>query len=138
MKLNNSIKNIVHWNGPSVKSNDTLQTAIQRMTEGNVSGLLVRQDDTVLGVITDWDIMHSLDSGLDPGNTEVGRFMTTCEVMLDREIKSPCVQLDASISIMDALRLMAGENVHHLIITGPNDEIGIVSSLDLLKSACTH
>ena len=136
MRLNNSIDGIVNWNGPSVQGDDTLQTAVRLMADHNVSGLLVRQAGNVLGVITDWDIMHSLDSGHDPTATTVSKFMTTCEVMLGKEIKSPCVQLDASIKIKDALRVMAMENVHHLMVTGPNDETGLLSSLDLLKGAC--
>jgi len=136
MKLNDSIEGIVKWNGPSVDGDDNLQTAIRRMADNSVSGLLVRQGGEVLGVITDWDIMQSLDNGHDPATTKVASFMTSCEVMLGRKIKSPCVQLDASISIKDALRVMAGENVHHMLITGPNNEIGLLSSLDLLKGAC--
>lgn len=136
MKLNDSIEGIVNWNSPRIQGDDTLQMAILKMAENNVSGLMVLQGGNVLGVITDWDIMQSLDSGYDPAETKVSKFMTSCEVMLDREIKSPCVQLDTSIKIKDALRVMAMENVHHLMITGPNNETGLVSSLDLLKGAC--
>ncbi|MEJ2691353.1 MAG: CBS domain-containing protein [Deltaproteobacteria bacterium] len=136
MNLNDSIEGIVNWNSPRIQGDDTLQMAILKMVENNVSGLMVLQGANVLGVITDWDIMQSLDSGHDPAETKVSKFMTSCEVMLDREIKSPCVQLDTSITIKDALRVMAMENVHHLMVTGPNNETGLVSSLDLLKGAC--
>lgn len=136
MNLNDSIEAFVKWNGPSIQSDDTVQTAVQMMADHNVSGLMVLQAGVVLGVITDWDIMHSVDSGHDPAETKVAKFMTSCEVMLDKEIKSPCVQLDSSIKIKDALRVMAMENVHHLMVTGPNNETGLISSLDLLKGAC--
>jgi predicted transcriptional regulator len=137
MGLNDSIDSIVHWDGPSIQGDETLERAICRMADIKVGGLLVKQDGNVLGVITDWDIMHSIDNGYDPTETKVSKFMTSCEVMLGKEIKSPCVQLDASIRIKDALRVMAMENVHHLMITGSNDEVGLVSSLDLLKGACS-
>jgi len=136
MKLNDSIQAVVNWNSPSIQGDETLQAAVRKMAENNVSGLIVYQEGNVLGVITDWDIMHSLDSGNDPTDTKVAKFMTSCEVMLDKEIKSPCVQLDTSIKIKDALRVMAMENVHHLMVTGPNNETGLISSLDLLKGAC--
>ncbi len=136
MKLNDSIQAVVNWNSPSIQGDETLQAAVRKMAENNVSGLIVYQEGNVLGVITDWDIMHSLDSGNDPTDTKVSKFMTSCEVMLDKEIKSPCVQLDTSIKIKDALRVMAMENVHHLMVTGPNNETGLISSLDLLKGAC--
>lgn len=136
MKLNDSIEAVVNWNSPSIQGDETLQAAVRKMAENNVSGLIVLQEGNVLGVITDWDIMHSLDSGNDPAATKVSKFMTSCEVMLNKEIKSPCVQLDTSIKIKDALRVMAMENVHHLMVTGPNNETGLISSLDLLKGAC--
>ncbi|MEW6428186.1 MAG: CBS domain-containing protein [Thermodesulfobacteriota bacterium] len=136
MKLTDTIEETVRWDDPGVRSDDTLLTAIRLMAAGNVSGLLVRLNGEVLGIITDWDIMHSVNNGYDPAETRVDKFMTACQAMLGRSIKSPCIQLDGSISIKDALRLMADQNVHHLMVTGGEGEVGLLSSLDLLRAAC--
>lgn len=134
MGLNDEIGSAVNWNAPSVDTNDSLLTVIRKMVESQTSALAVTVDGNVAGVVTDMDIMMCIDKGLDLDETKAARFMTSCEVIGNRNVKSPCVQLDAAQTAENALGVMNRAGVHHLLVTGENDRVtGMVSIIALLK-----
>ncbi len=135
MGLNDEIGSVVNWNAPGVDMNDSLRTVITKMVENQTSALTVTVEGTVAGVVTDMDTLLCIENGLDLDDTKASRFMTSCEIIGNRNIKSPCVQLDAAQTAGNALGVMNRAGVHHLLVTGENERTGMVSILALLKLA---
>lgn len=136
MGFNDEIVKAVNWDAPSIDMEATLRTATQMMVDTENSALTVMMGDEVMGVITDMDILESLGKKDHLDKTRVADSMTTCELISDKEIKSPCAQLDASESVMNALAVMNSAGIHHLLVSdGDRKKAGIVSILDLLKLA---
>lgn len=134
MSLKDTISKAIKKDTPSVTLEDTLETAIRKMVDEGSSALTVQSHGELIGIVTDMDIMDSIKrSGL-TGNVRVADFMVRCELLSEKGTKSPCVQLDEDESVENALRLMAGAGVHHVLVSGVNNKaIGIVSSQALLN-----
>lgn len=136
MGFSDEIIKAVNWDAPSVDMEDTLRTVTQMMVDTQSSALTVMMGDEVMGVITDMDILESLGKKDSLDKTKVANSMTTCKLISDKEIKSPCAQLDSSESVINALAVMNSAGVHHLLVSnGDKKKAGIVSILDLLKLA---
>ena len=133
MSLNDTISKAIKKDTPSVALEDTLETAIRRMVDEDCTALAVQSNDELIGIVTDMDIMDSIKRNGLTGKVKVADFMVRCELITEKWTKSPCVQLDEDESVENALKLMAGAGVHHLLVSGANKKtIGIVSSQALL------
>lgn len=134
MGFNDEITNAVDWDAPSVDMEANLRTVIRMMVDNQSSALTVMMGEEVMGVVTDMDILESFDRNDDLDETKVAEFMTTCELISNKEITSPCAQLDSAESVENALKVMNSAGVHHLLVSdGEQKKAGIVSILDLLK-----
>ena len=133
MGLNDTIKNVVEWDAPSVDSEDSLRDAIYKMASCK-SSLLVKLNGVVAGIVSDMDVMHSLVEGDDLDETKVSGFMTACQVIAGQPVKSPCIQLHEDETVKNALGVMDTAGVHNLVVSGDHDKrVGTVSICDLLK-----
>ena len=136
MGFNNAIINAVDWDAPSVDMEANLRTVIQMMVDNQSSALTVMMGEEVIGVVTDMDILESFSKNDDLDKTKAAEFMTTCELISNKEITSPCAQLDSAESVKNALAVMDSAGVHHLLVSDDEKKkAGIVSILDLLKLA---
>ena len=134
MGFNDEITNAVDWDAPSVDMEANLRTVIRMMVDNQSSALTVMMGEEVMGVVTDMDILESFDRNDDLDETKVAEFMTTCELISNKEISLPCAQLDSAESVENALKVMNSAGVHHLLASdGEQKKAGIVSILDLLK-----
>jgi len=134
MGLNDEISLAVNWDAPSVDIEDSLRIVIQKMIDANASALAAKTGGHVVGVITDMDVMLSVDAGNDLDETKASSFMTACELIDDKGVKSPCVQLDAAQSVGNALGVMNKAGVHNLLVAGESEKgPGMVSVHDLLR-----
>ena len=134
MGFNDEIINAVDWDAPSVDMEANLRTVIQMMVDNQSSALTVMMGEEVMGVVTDMDILESFGRNDDLDETKVAEFMTTCKLISNKEIASPCAQLDSAESVANALKVMDSAGVHHLLVSGGEKEkAGIVSILNLLK-----
>jgi CBS domain-containing protein len=132
MGLGNEISSAVMWDLPSVDPQVTLRMAITRMVNSGVSALVVKSDDQVVGVVTDMDLMRCIARGDDLDGVPVSSFMTCCEVISGKKIKIPCIQLDKTQSVKNAIGVMDLAGVHHLFVAGEKDA-GVISAQDLLR-----
>jgi CBS domain-containing protein len=132
MGLEHEINSAVQWDTPKVEMQDTLRTAITRIARGMVSALIVKNEGQVVGIFTDMDLMGCIARGEDLDRITVSNFMTSCEIISGKTIKSPCVQLDETQSVKNALGVMDLAGIRHLLVTGERG-VGIVSVHDLLR-----
>ncbi len=134
MGLGDEISPAVNWEAPSVDLADTLRTALTKLAKSGTSALVVKRGAEVIGVVTDMDFMGSIAKGGDLDGVTVSEFMSPCEVISDKKIHSPCVQLDESQSVKNAIGVMDLAGIHHLLVTGEKGA-GLVSATDLLRLA---
>lgn len=136
MGLNDEIKNAVNWDAPSVDMSEKLRTAIQKMVDSCASALAVTSGGEVVGVLTEMDVMMSIDRNNDLDGIQVRNCMTACELLKGEGVKSPCAQLDSTQSVENALGVMSRAGVHHLMVSDEENKcVGVVSILNLLKQA---
>jgi CBS domain-containing protein len=134
MALSDEISLAVNWNAPGVDIEDSLRVVIKKMIDAKASALVAKVDDDVVGVITDMDVLLSVDAGKDLDETKASSVMTACELIDDKGVKSPCVQLDSTETVDNALGVMAVAGVHNLLVSGGKGEkSGMVSIRDLLR-----
>ena len=134
MTRNKTIKNALRQDFPAVKINDSLETALKIMARGNVTALLVKLDEEVVGIITISDIMYSLAEEDDPQQITVSSFMTKCELITTKTVKSPCVQLDEDEDILAAIKVMNEAGVNHVLVSRSGGKpVGVVSSLEIIQ-----
>ena len=134
MENNKTIKNAVKRKFPAVGLEDTLDTALKAMANGNASALVVKTGDDLVGVVTISDIMYSLTNEDDLHQTPVSSFMTSCEFISGKLTSNPCVQLDEDEDALSAIKVMNEAGVNHLLVSGSKGEpAGMVSSLEIIK-----
>ncbi|MBY6063616.1 hypothetical protein CWI80_03610 [Pseudidiomarina sediminum] len=105
-------------------STATIQQAAQRMRDEKVSSILVVDDATLVGILTDRDLRNRVVAqGLD-FNLHINAVMT----------QAPAT-LTARQSLLDALTLMAQENIHHVPVLDPESArpLGMLTNTDLMK-----
>jgi CBS domain-containing protein len=136
MGMNDTISAAIRKEAPAVGLDDTLRTAIQRLTETDSDGLMVSVDGHVAGVITTFDLMRSIVNNADLDQTRVSQFMTACQLIDRRATKTPCVQVDENESVRMALAVMDEAGVHNMLVSGSTGQaMGLVSARDLLRLA---
>lgn len=136
MSMNDTIRNAMRDDTPSVNLEDSLRTTIQKMSGANATALLVKSGDELVGIVTEMDVMHQVANDADLDEIKVSQLMTACELITSKPAKTPCVQLDEDESIKNALAIMYEAGIRNLLISGADGQAkGIVSARDLLKLA---
>ena len=134
MGLQAEIKDAVCWDTPAVNLNTSLREVIQIMVTNNTSAIIVKDDSNVTGIVSDLDVLESITSQGDLDETKVSDFLSACELISGKAIKSPCVQLDENESVESAIKLLSASGTHNLVVTGADsDALGTISSRELLQ-----
>lgn len=136
MALKDTLKTIIPRDVPRVVATADTQKAIELMAKKGVCALAVEVNGEVIGVVTDLDLAAAVVRGKAPKTTTVVECMTPCELITGKGAKSPCVQLDEDETVENALKLLDGQGVHNLLVSGPSNHLlGIVTTCSLLKAA---
>lgn len=108
----------------SVRPDNTVLEAIQKMADENVGALLVLDGDEPVGIFTERNYARDvfLKNRASP-TTKIGDVMET-DVIYAR----------ISLSIDECMALMTKKKVRHLPVMDENQLVGIVSIGDLVKS----
>lgn len=101
-----------------------LQAAARKMVDEAVSSLLITQEETLVGIVTDRDMRaRALATGMAP-DTPIGAIMT-----------ADPVTVAPTMNVMDALLLMSERELHHLpVVDGAGRPLGLVSANDILAA----
>ncbi len=136
MGLDNTIADAINWKVPVVDSTDSILTVIEVMNQENVTALAVKDaDENVTGIITDLDVIGCITQRSDLSRVKTKDIMTSCELITDKSVQSPCAQLDADETVFNAFSVMESAGVHHLMVSSDTNKIGMVSIANLLKIA---
>lgn len=136
MGMQDEIGTAINWNSPNVNADDSLRVAIQQMAKSEISALVVKRNEDVIGIVSDYDLLKGVVGKKDLDMTKVSELMTPCELITQEGTKNPCAQLDETESIENALHIIDVAGTHHLMVTGSDKgEVGMVSIRSLLGVA---
>ena len=116
-----NLKTIMTKNIITIQKIDSIKTASFLMLKNEIGFLPVLENDTLIGVITDRDIVIK------------GCTTLNVENKVQSIISNKAVTIDINKNISDCLKIMQKEKISRLIITSENQIVGIISLFDLLK-----
>jgi CBS domain-containing protein len=116
-----SIRELMTANPVALTSSSPLNEAAQQMKQRDIGDVIVLDEGTVCGVVTDRDIVvRALAEDKDPASTTLGEICS-------RDL----ISLSPSDSVEDAIRLMRERAIRRLPIVEAGQPVGIVSIGDL-------
>jgi two-component system sensor histidine kinase/response regulator len=96
-----------------------LRDAARLMAEAHISSLLVMDDGTALGIVTESNILNALNDH------------PTGNVQLDAIMSHPLITAPADLDLGAARQLVEANDIRHLVVTDPAGQVcGIVSDTD--------
>jgi signal-transduction protein with cAMP-binding, CBS, and nucleotidyltransferase domain len=118
------VKKIMSQNLLWVGFNTDVRSAAKLMTEKNVGSLLVKQNESYVGILTETDIVKKVFAmDLDPKTTTVEEIMSY-----------PICSIDEEASLEEAHEIMGEQQIRHLLVTRNGQPIGLVSVRSLLDA----
>jgi len=104
-----------------ISPNDNILESTKLMLEKHIGSLLVKEKESLLGILTERDLVRMVSLGIDPKTTKVRQIMTTKIVTITPEK-----------DIYDAIVLMNKENLRRLPVTVNGRVIGLITLRDIL------
>jgi CBS domain-containing protein len=116
-----TIREVMTADPRTVAPDDTVAEAAQQMRDGDVGAIIVADQGTVAGILTDRDIVvRVVADGKDPSSVTVGDVAT-------RDV----VTLTVDQTVEDAIRVLREQNVRRVPVVQDGRPAGIVSIGDL-------
>ncbi len=116
-----SIRDVMTTDPQTVDASEPLAAAAKAMKDRDVGSLIVTEQGTVTGIITDRDIVvRGIAEEADPQSARVGD-------VASEELTA----LSPDDSVEDAIRAMRDQDVRRLPVVEDGDAVGIVSLGDL-------
>jgi CBS domain-containing protein len=116
-----SIREVMTADPRTVDAGATLVDAAREMRDGDVGALIVVENGSVAGIVTDRDIVvRAIADGKDPGSTRVSDVATM----------NP-VTLTVDQTVEDAIRTMREQDIRRIPVVQDGRPAGIVSLGDL-------
>ena len=105
----------------SMPGNTSIREVGRYMVDHGVGSILIMEDGELKGIFTERDVMtRVLDKGLDADTTAIGKVMTAAPRTVD-----------PSLTILEALAIMAEGGYRHLPVVVDGDLVAIISIRDL-------
>ncbi|RMW33242.1 MAG: CBS domain-containing protein [Nitrosopumilus sp.] len=122
-----TLKEIMNTSVVSVDSSVTATDAAKLMENSKVGAIIVFENASPVGIITDRDFAIKITAHSYPIDTPVRRIMS-----------SPLISIDPDSDVWTASDLMSTRNVRKLPIIEDDKVVGIVTSSDLVKHIADH
>ena len=122
-----TVKEIMNHSVVSVDSSVTATDAAKMMEDSKVGAIVVFENASPIGIITDRDFAIKITAHAYPIDTPVRRIMS-----------SPLISIDPESDLWTASDLMSTRNVRKLPVIDDDKVIGIITSSDLVKHIADH
>ena len=107
----------------SVDENNSVIDTASKMTEHNISAILIRQGGELVGIVTDRDIIRKVVSkGLDPQKIKAAQIMS-----------APLITISSNASIEEAAQKMRDKKIRRLIVEEKNRKTGLITESDIVR-----
>ena len=121
------VKQIMSNSVISVDSSVTATNAAKMMEDTGVGAVVVLENNSPVGIITDRDFAIKITAHSYPIDTPVRRIMS-----------SPLISIDPDSDLWVASDLMSTRNVRKLPVIEDDKVVGILTSSDLVKHIADH
>jgi CBS domain-containing protein len=111
------VSDTIAWITPDA----SLLEVASALASGDVGALVVGDGETVIGIVSERDIVHALAAGRDPASTHASEVASTVVLWCD-----------ATATITEAAMQMMDQYVRHLLVEDDGRLVGVVSARDLL------
>ena len=116
------VKEIMVEGVETIGENDTLETALKKLTEeGEGGSLIVEKDGEVVGIVTTWDILEAIGHKNDLKN-----------VIIKDTMETHIVTVHTNSPIEEAAKEMVDHGVWRLPVENDGQIVGIISATDIL------
>ena len=106
-----------------IKKDTPVIEAIRLMSEKNITGIPVVEDDmTLVGIISEQDVLRLLHTFQEENDKTVNDFMT-----------QPAIHFDEKESLMDVCQCLKDNSIRRVPVTSNGKVVGVVSRSDILK-----
>ena len=112
----------------SIPPDATVYEALQKLADKNVGALLVMQDDSVVGIISERDYARKV--------VLKGKFSK--DVPVSEIMSSHILRIDPDQDIEACMALMTDKHVRHLPVVENGRVVGIISIGDIVKAIIEH
>ena len=116
------IKEVMSTTAISLESTATASDAAKMMETSKVKAVVVVENDTLVGIVTDRDYTIKIGSHAYPIDTPISRLMSY-----------PLISIDQDCEIPVALKVMEKNKINKLPVTSNEKITGIVSMSDLIS-----
>jgi CBS domain-containing protein len=114
---------VMSRNPVTITQDETVSVAAIRMKEKDVSSLIVVDNNKVIGIVTEYDVVHKVVAQDQlPSKLKVKDIMTT-----------PVVSIHPHEEVEKAAKMMAEEDIRRLVVTDDSELKGMVTENDILK-----
>ena len=117
------LKDIMTKKVMCIKKDTFVRDAIRLMSEKNITGIPVVEDDmTLLGIISEQDVLRLLHTFQEENNKTVNDFMT-----------QPAIHFDENESLMDVCQCLKDNSIRRVPVTSKGKVVGVITRSDILK-----
>ncbi|NQT01310.1 MAG: CBS domain-containing protein [Planctomycetes bacterium] len=116
-------KDIMTRNVVCVKKNILVIEAIRLMSKNNITGLPVVEDDmTLVGILSEQDVLRLLHTYEDEKDRTVNDFMT-----------QPAIHFEEGEPLLDVCYCLRDNSIRRVPVTSNDKVVGVISRSDILK-----
>ena len=117
-----TVKKIMTPNVYSLSPDTTIRKASKLMKEKNIGSLYIKENDKLIGVVTETDIVRKgVADNIDMDLASLGDIMS-----------SPVYTIDINKTVTEANEMMDKHKVRHLAVKEGENIVGVISARDLL------
>jgi CBS domain-containing protein len=106
----------------SVNPTTTASQIAKMMEQSGIGAVLVKENDNLVGIITDRDFATKIAANNLPFDTPVGKIMS-----------SPLIAINHDESISTAAEMMTSKKIRKLAVSENGNIVGLVTSTDLVN-----
>lgn len=121
--MNTSVSDFYQSPIASIDAGKTIQQAAMQMTEQSYSCLVVTEQESPVGIVTDKDIRRRCVAEGLPISESISKIMT-----------SDMSSIDIKNNAYDALMMMTAKHIHHLPVTKYGNLVGMITVTDLINN----
>ena len=122
------VRDVMAKNVKTVKTDDTVHAAVQKMNKFDIGSVIVTASGRPVGIITETNIMRRIvEPRMDPATIWAKDIMT-----------APLITIDPNADLTEAAKLMADNNINRLPVMEDDKLVGLISSTDIVKANPTQ
>jgi CBS domain-containing protein len=122
------VRDIMTKNIKTVKPDDTVHAAVQKMNKFDIGSVIVISSGRPVGIITETNIMRRI----------VEPRMDSAMVWVKDIMSSPLTTIDVNAAVEEAAKVMMEKKINRIPVMNGNKLVGLVSSTDIVKASPTQ